>query len=156
MPMSSPEYSVVRSYIENICEFPWNVKLSTDVSMNTARTILENDHFGLEEVKIKIYRFLAVSQLAKIRANAVTAGASTGGSTAASSVQPILDVSDPSSSLDVSDPSSSLERESERRYPLGTKQSPAHAPVKILCLVGPPGVGVCVYVFVHVYVFAES
>lgn len=63
LPSESPEHNVVRSYIEWIASLPWS-KLSADShDLKRARAILDEDHFGLEEVKERIIEFLAVHQL---------------------------------------------------------------------------------------------
>ena len=63
LPTESPEHNVVRSYIEWIASLPWT-KLSEDnADVRQARIILDEDHFGLEEVKERIVEFLAVHQL---------------------------------------------------------------------------------------------
>lgn len=59
----SPEHNVVRSYIEWIADLPWS-KTSDDLQdIARARQILDEDHYGLEEVKDRIVEFLAVHQL---------------------------------------------------------------------------------------------
>ena len=63
LPSESPEHNVVRSYLEWIAGLPWS-RLSEDAhDLKRARAILDEDHFGLEEVKQRIVEFLAVHQL---------------------------------------------------------------------------------------------
>lgn len=64
----SAEYGVIRSYLEWLTELPWN-KLSEDnLDVRHARTILDEDHYDLKEVKDRILEFLAVRKLARDRA----------------------------------------------------------------------------------------
>jgi len=63
MPEGAAEGSIVRSYLELMTELPWS-KSSTDrIDLKRARRILNQDHFGLEEVKKRILEFLAVRTL---------------------------------------------------------------------------------------------
>ena len=63
IPTESPEHNVIRSYLETIAGLPWS-KISTDSrDIKRARAILDEDHYGLEEVKDRIIEFLAVRQL---------------------------------------------------------------------------------------------
>jgi ATP-dependent Lon protease len=59
----SPEYNVVRSYLEWMTELPWAVETEDVTDLNAARKVLEDDHYGLEEVKERIIEFLAVRKL---------------------------------------------------------------------------------------------
>ncbi|MEM6733258.1 MAG: endopeptidase La, partial [Myxococcota bacterium] len=59
----SPEHNVVRSYLDWIGSLPWS-KLSEETEdLSHARSVLDDDHYGLEEVKERILEFLAVRQL---------------------------------------------------------------------------------------------
>lgn len=63
MSDGAAESSIVRSYLELMTELPWS-KSSTDrIDLKRARRILNEDHFGLEEVKRRILEFLAVRKL---------------------------------------------------------------------------------------------
>ncbi|MEZ0574660.1 endopeptidase La [Halodesulfovibrio aestuarii] len=64
MPASSAEYTVVRNYIDWIVDLPWNKLKDTPIDIDEARTILDEDHFGLEKPKERILEFLAVQKLA--------------------------------------------------------------------------------------------
>lgn len=59
----SPEYSVLRNYVETILDLPWNVYSEDNLNINDAERILERDHYGLEKVKERILESLAVRQL---------------------------------------------------------------------------------------------
>lgn len=63
MHTESSEASVVRNYLEWLSELPW-AKLSRDrLNILKAKTILEDDHYGLEKVKDRILEFLSVRKL---------------------------------------------------------------------------------------------
>ncbi len=63
IPTESPEHNVIRSYLDTIAALPWS-KTSTDSrDIKRAREILDEDHYGLQEVKDRIIEFLAVRQL---------------------------------------------------------------------------------------------
>ncbi len=59
----SPEYAVARTYIEWLCEMPWNKSCPNKVDVKKARKILDEDHYGLEKIKERILEYLAVCQL---------------------------------------------------------------------------------------------
>lgn len=63
MPAYSSEFSVVRNYIETVLELPWSKQTKDTVDIKKAEKILNDQHFGLDEVKQRILEFLAVRQL---------------------------------------------------------------------------------------------
>jgi ATP-dependent Lon protease len=63
MPGASSEYSMLHTYLEWMTELPWRLPEETPIDLNTARQILEADHFGLERIKQRIIEFLAVQKL---------------------------------------------------------------------------------------------
>jgi len=65
MDPSSSEYIVTRNWLELICSLPWTSPLSNDFDMAEAQKTLENDHYGLNDVKDRIVEYLAVRKLKK-------------------------------------------------------------------------------------------
>ncbi|MEZ4271306.1 MAG: endopeptidase La [Myxococcota bacterium] len=63
LPAESPEHSVVRSYLDWIASLPWAKTTDDNADIERARAVLDQDHYGLEEVKDRIIEFLAVRQL---------------------------------------------------------------------------------------------
>ncbi len=63
IPAVSPEYQVVRTYLEWIADLPWNVTTDDQLDIERAARILDEDHYGLEKVKTRILEFLAVLNL---------------------------------------------------------------------------------------------
>ena len=63
IPTMSPEFSVLRSYIEWLCELPWSKSTRDKLDLIKARRILNADHYGLSKVKKRIVEFLAVRKL---------------------------------------------------------------------------------------------
>lgn len=61
---SSPEATVIRSYLDAALALPWNTRTKERLNVAQARKILDKDHFGLEKVKERILEILAVKQLA--------------------------------------------------------------------------------------------
>jgi len=59
----SPEYMVARTYIEWLCDMPWQKNSQAVIDIKKARKILDKEHFGLAKVKERILEFLAVCQL---------------------------------------------------------------------------------------------
>lgn len=64
----SAEYQVIRTYLEWIVELPWNQRTEDKLDLAEAARILDEDHYGLEDVKDRVLEFLAVRQLAARRA----------------------------------------------------------------------------------------
>ena len=60
---SSPEYGVIRTYLEYILELPWHVSTEDKLDIAYARKVLDEDHFGLKEVKERILEQLGVLRL---------------------------------------------------------------------------------------------
>ncbi len=58
-PMS-PEYTVVKTYLDTVIGLPWNISSDCNTDINKAIEILDNDHYGLEKVKDKIVDYLSV------------------------------------------------------------------------------------------------
>ena len=63
-PVGSSEASLLRNYLDTCLELPWNTKTKERVDMKAARRILDEDHYGLEQVKKRILEMLAVKKLA--------------------------------------------------------------------------------------------
>lgn len=68
MHMSSPEAAVVRNYVDWLLSVPWNNPKKVQKNIQKAEVILNEDHFGLEEVKERILEYLSVqSRLGKVK-----------------------------------------------------------------------------------------
>jgi ATP-dependent Lon protease len=59
----SPEYNVVHNYIEWLYKMPWKKSSKTKIDIKKARKILDEDHYGLEDIKERIIEYLAICQL---------------------------------------------------------------------------------------------
>ena len=65
MQPSSPEYTVVRTYLEWLADLPWNKTTKDNLDVVHAQKQLDDDHFGLDRVKKRMIEFLAVRSLKK-------------------------------------------------------------------------------------------
>jgi ATP-dependent Lon protease len=65
MPPMSAESAVVRNYIEWLRDVPWHKKTKDNRDIEHAMSILNEDHYGLEDVKERIIEYIAVRQLSK-------------------------------------------------------------------------------------------
>jgi len=65
MDTNSSEFIVTRNYLDTIISLPWNAPGTKEVDMQRARLILDEDHYGLEDVKERILEYLAVRKLKK-------------------------------------------------------------------------------------------
>lgn len=61
----SSEGGVIRSYLDWILDIPWNKTTKDNLDVKRAREILENEHYGLKDVKDRIIEFLAVKSISK-------------------------------------------------------------------------------------------
>ena len=61
------EYQVIRTYLEWITELPWSARTDDKIDLHRAEEILEEDHYGLEDVKDRVLEFLAVRKLQQER-----------------------------------------------------------------------------------------
>jgi ATP-dependent Lon protease len=67
-PKESMEAQVIRTFLETIAELPWNKRREEHLDLRQAAAILDEDHFGLKDVKDRVLEFLAVRQLRAQRA----------------------------------------------------------------------------------------
>jgi len=63
LPVFSPELSYIRNYLEWLVDLPWSKKSKTKLNIKRAKKILDQDHYGLEEVKKRVLEYIAVCQL---------------------------------------------------------------------------------------------
>jgi ATP-dependent Lon protease len=63
MPEASGEYSMARTYLEWLIELPWAVGDEPPIDIAEARTILDEDHYGLRRIKRRILEYLAIHKL---------------------------------------------------------------------------------------------
>ncbi len=63
MQEASPEYGMVRNYLDWMVALPWSKADPEDIDIARARGILDEDHYGLEKVKRRILEYLAVRKL---------------------------------------------------------------------------------------------
>ncbi|HMQ29655.1 MAG TPA: endopeptidase La [Chloroflexaceae bacterium] len=59
---SSPEYQMVRTYLEWLAELPWGKYTGKPIDVAFARQVLDEDHHGLERIKERLLEYLAVKQ----------------------------------------------------------------------------------------------
>jgi len=63
IPQASPEYGVIRTYLQILSELPWAVETTDKIDLAEAKRILDRDHHNLEKVKRRIIEYLAVRKL---------------------------------------------------------------------------------------------
>ena len=64
-PPQAPEYTVARTYLEWLCDMPWAATTEDDLDLKHARSVLDEDHYGLEKIKERILEYLAVRRFKK-------------------------------------------------------------------------------------------
>ncbi|MCR5017522.1 MAG: endopeptidase La [Bacteroidales bacterium] len=60
---SSPDYSIQYNYVQFILDLPWGEMSDDNLDLKNARKVLDEDHFGLDQVKDRIIEYLAVLKL---------------------------------------------------------------------------------------------
>ncbi len=126
----SMEAQVIRTYLEWIAELPWNTRSDDQLELNHAATVLDEDHYGLKEVKDRVLEFLAVRQL---RALQLADEVDKTGEVPAAKLLPDKDEATPVlNTSDLEDRTITDKTEAKSR---------AMAKGPILLFIGPPGVG---------------
>jgi ATP-dependent Lon protease len=124
------EAQVIRTYLEWIAELPWNTRSDDHLDLNNASNVLDEDHYGLNDVKDRVLEFLAVRQL---RAQQMAQEVEREGELDASVLRPESDDANPSL----------FAGKDEDHKITDQKEAKARAMAKgpILIFIGPPGVG---------------
>lgn len=65
LPPAAAEYGVIRTYLDWILSLPWSTRTEDNLDLTHARSVLDEDHYDLEDVKDRILEFLAVQKLRK-------------------------------------------------------------------------------------------
>lgn len=68
---ASPEYTVLVNYLDWIVDLPWLESSDESIDIKKARRVLDQDHYGLKEVKERILEFIAVRKLSKEPASTI-------------------------------------------------------------------------------------
>jgi len=63
LPQAAPDYHVIRTYLEYVLELPWKKSSEEKLDLSEAQKILDEDHYGLEDIKKRILESLAVVKL---------------------------------------------------------------------------------------------
>ncbi|HWB42268.1 MAG TPA: endopeptidase La [Gemmatimonadales bacterium] len=124
----SMESQVIRTFLENVVELPWNIRSAEHLDLAEAQRVLDEDHYALGDVKDRVLEFLAVRQLraaADGRADGKAEGRNGGTADGDGAV-----TDTPSATATVPPPNVPVP---------GNDDDRARGP--ILLFVGPPGVG---------------
>ncbi len=63
LPTAAAEYGVIRTYLDWLASLPWSIITPDNLDIANARQVLDQDHYGLKDVKERILEYLAVRQL---------------------------------------------------------------------------------------------
>jgi ATP-dependent Lon protease len=63
MPPIAPEVGVIRTYVEMLCDLPWQKRTEDNLDISRAVEVLDEEHYALEKIKDRILEFLAVRKL---------------------------------------------------------------------------------------------
>ena len=145
----SAEYQVIRTFLEWVTELPWNTRSEDKIDLALSTEILDEDHYGLEDVKDRVLEFLAVRKLQLDRSEDSEDGA---GDEQSADVAETGEANEASESSEADGAGELGEADSEADSKTGSKvevadelAESAAEPVggrgPILLFVGPPGVG---------------
>ena len=145
----SAEYQVIRTFLEWVTELPWNTRSEDKIDLVLSTEILDEDHYGLEDVKDRVLEFLAVRKLQLDRSEDSEDGA---GDEQSADVAETGEANGASESSEADGAGESGEADSEADSKTGSKVEVADEPAEpaaepvggrgpILLFVGPPGVG---------------
>jgi ATP-dependent Lon protease len=69
LSVASAEYGVIRTYLDWLTSMPWQKRTDDNLAISHARKVLNEDHYGLQDIKERILEFLAVRKLRRERAD---------------------------------------------------------------------------------------
>src|SRR3954454_13065227 len=124
MTPASPEYQMIRTYLDWVLDVPWDTVTEDRLDPVEARRVLDEDHYDLDKVKERIVEYLAVQKLR----NRTSSRADT-------PAPPLVPSTAPVSTAEV------IAAETTARTPPGESVPSVRMKGPILCFVGPPGVG---------------
>ena len=135
----SAEYQVIRTFLEWVTELPWTVRSEDKIDLALSTEILDEDHYGLEDVKDRVLEFLAVRKLQLDRSEDSEDGAGDEESGEAAETGEGAETGEADGAGESSEANGAAEVAD------GPEESAAAEPVggrgPILLFVGPPGVG---------------
>lgn len=73
LPTAAAEYGVIRTYLDWLVSLPWSITSADNLDIAHAREVLDNDHYGLEDIKERILEYLAVRKLRSERSDELSA-----------------------------------------------------------------------------------
>ncbi len=114
IPQASPEYGLIRTYLDWMASLPWNTLTGGEIDVQRARRVLDEDHYDLDTVKDRLIEYLAVRKLRRQRQGAVEQVGLAGDGVA---------------------------DHAPHAGPMPMTRADEAGREPILCLVGPPGVG---------------
>ena len=135
----SAEYQVIRTFLEWITELPWSARTEDKLDLARSQEILEEDHYGLNDVKDRVLEFLAVRKLQQERFGNVVEGdeasaADADGADATSAAVTAGEAVTAEEAVTTEEADAAEEADGEGPTMLGGKGP-------ILLFAGPPGVG---------------
>jgi ATP-dependent Lon protease len=68
-PRESMESQVIRTFLETVVELPWNERTDDHLDLKSAESVLDEDHYGLKDVKDRVLEYLAVRKLQNHHSN---------------------------------------------------------------------------------------
>ena len=141
----SAEYQVIRTFLEWVTELPWNTRSEDKIDLALSTEILDEDHYGLEDVKDRVLEFLAVRKLQLDRSEDSEDGA---GDEQSADVAETGEANEASESSEADGAGESDEADSKTGSKAEVADEPAESAAEpvggrgpILLFVGPPGVG---------------
>ncbi|HLX58948.1 MAG TPA: endopeptidase La, partial [Ktedonobacteraceae bacterium] len=121
LPTVSPEYSIIRTYLELLTSLPWSKSTGEKIDVPNARQVLDHDHYDLEKIKDRILEYLAVRRLKEER---------------------LAEQVKRNREMDAAEQQGEEAENKRTSQPLALQEATGQINREpILCFVGPPGVG---------------
>jgi ATP-dependent Lon protease len=135
------ESQVIRTFLETVAELPWTARSAEKLDLAEAERVLDDDHYGLQDVKDRVLEFLAVRQLREAR------GATEAAAATATPPPPAADAGTEPAAAGDPDASGASDLDDTAATPppaplsAEAKEAKRRAKGAIVLFVGPPGVG---------------
>ena len=68
---NSPEIGILRNYIDTLLSLPWNISTKENTNLESIRKVLNDSHYGLDDVKERILEFVATKKYTKSKSNPI-------------------------------------------------------------------------------------
>src|SRR4051794_19748735 len=141
IPSASPEYGVIRTWLQIVSELPWAVETHDKIDLKEAKRVLDRDHHDLDKVKKRIIEYLAVLKLKQRNRAAKAPTDQRSEENAASAVRATGDPGVGAALITNVGAKANGDTSDDKAVDGNLGEENVGGAGAILCFVGPPGVG---------------